>query len=104
MKQTKLWMLHVALLCLVLGGCTANQKTDQKTDYVSVKTIRADASTHVVGKNYMGTIEEEDKIVNFIPLSIKTSIVSSSIAVSASHIPSGFLPKRYSKSLIPQIV
>ena len=30
MKQTKLWMLHVAVLCLVLGGCTANQKKDQK--------------------------------------------------------------------------
>ena len=60
MKQTKLWMLHVAMLCLVLGGCTANQKNDQKTDYVSVKTIRAEASTHVVGKNYEGTIEEED--------------------------------------------
>ena len=60
MKQTKLWMLHVAVLCLVLGGCTANQKKDQKTDFVSVKTIRADANTHVVGKNYMGTIEEED--------------------------------------------
>ena len=60
MKQTKLWMLHVAILCLVLGGCTANQKKDQKTDFVSVRTIRADASTHVVGKNYMGTIEEED--------------------------------------------
>ena len=60
MKQTKLCMLHVAMLCLVLGGCTANQKKDQKTDFVSVKTIRADANTHVVGKNYMGTIEEED--------------------------------------------
>ena len=60
MKQTKLWMLHVAMLCLVLSGCTANQKKDQKTDYVSVKTIKADANTHVVGKNYMGTIEEED--------------------------------------------
>ena len=53
-------MLHVAMLCLVLSGCTANQKKDQKTDYVSVKTIKADANTHVVGKNYMGTIEEED--------------------------------------------
>ena len=60
MKQTKLWMLHVAMLCLVLSGCTANQKKDQKADYVSVKTIKADANTHVVGKNYMGTIEEED--------------------------------------------
>ena len=60
MKQTKLWMLHVAMLCLVLSGCTANQKKDQKADYVSVKTIKADAKTHVVGKNYMGTIEEED--------------------------------------------
>ena len=48
------------MLCLVLGGCTANQKKDQKTDFVSVKTIRAEANTHVGGKNYMGTIEEED--------------------------------------------
>lgn len=60
MKQSKLWMPCVAMLCLVLSGCTANQKKEHKTDYVSVKTIRADASTHIVGKNYEGTIEEED--------------------------------------------
>ena len=53
-------MLHVAMFCLVLGGCTANQKKDQKTDYVSVKTIKVLSSSHVIGKNYEGTIEEED--------------------------------------------
>lgn len=53
-------ILLAAMLCLVLGGCAARQKKAQKTDCVNVKTIRADAGSHAVGKNYEGTIEEED--------------------------------------------
>lgn len=50
------------MFCLFLGSCTGNQVKDRKSGYVKVKTIRAEASTHVVGKNYEGTIEEEDGV------------------------------------------
>ncbi|OGQ18439.1 MAG: hypothetical protein A2138_14360 [Deltaproteobacteria bacterium RBG_16_71_12] len=42
-----------------------------------------------------------DRMVNWMPLSASTSRVSLSQAVSASHMPSGFLPKRCSKSRMP---
>lgn len=53
-------MITAVLSSFIICGCTGSSQKDQKTDYVSVKTIRADASTHLVGKNYEGTIEEED--------------------------------------------
>ena len=58
MKQFLLSL--VAIICLLLSGCTGVQKKNPKTDYISVKTIQAEASTHVIGKNYEGTVEEED--------------------------------------------
>ena len=57
---TNQWMIKAVLSSLIICGCTGDPTKNQKTDYVSVKTIRADASTHIVGKNYEGTIEEED--------------------------------------------
>ena len=41
--------------------------------------------------------------VNRIPCSAMMSSVSTSTAVSASHMPSGRLPKRFTKSAMPQI-
>ena len=64
MKKSRLWsnqcMIKAVLSSLIICGCTGSPQKNQKSDYVSVKTIRADASTHLVGKNYEGTIEEED--------------------------------------------
>ena len=40
--------------------------------------------------------------MNLIPLAARTSRVSMSTAVSASHMPSGSRLKRYSKSRMPQ--
>lgn len=43
----------------VLASCTPKEKT-RRSSVVNVKTMRVSPSTHVIGKNYMGTIEEED--------------------------------------------
>ena len=44
---------------LVLAGC-AQQKKSQRPDSVRVKTMKVAAGKYAVGKNFMGTIEEED--------------------------------------------
>jgi RND family efflux transporter MFP subunit len=59
-KEDMKKFLYFILAAILICGCTGAPPKDQKTDYVSVKTIRADASTHIVGKSFMGTIEEED--------------------------------------------
>ncbi len=41
--------------------------------------------------------------MNLIPCCARMSNVSRSTAVSGNHMPSGFLPKRCSKSRMPQI-
>ena len=50
----------VALMAAVVAtSCSRKQESERET-VVNVKTVRAEASSHVVGKSYMGKIEEED--------------------------------------------
>jgi RND family efflux transporter MFP subunit len=51
----------LSIVILTLWGCTARDgKKNAKDAAVNVKTMKVVASSHVIGKNYMGTIEEED--------------------------------------------
>ena len=44
-----------------LYACTnTGEKKPERETIVSVKTINVSSNSHVVGKNYMGTVEEED--------------------------------------------
>lgn len=44
-----------------LYACTnTGEKKPERETIVSVKTIKVSSNSHVVGKNYMGTVEEED--------------------------------------------
>lgn len=47
------------LVCVAQTACS-RKETAQRPTSVSVKTMTVAASTHVVGKSYMGTVEEED--------------------------------------------
>ena len=49
----------LATACFILASCSRKEET-RKPNVVNVKAMRVSPSTHVVGKNYMGTIEEED--------------------------------------------
>lgn len=42
---TNQWMIKAVLSSLIICGCTGDPTKNQKTDYVSVKTIRADVHT-----------------------------------------------------------
>ena len=55
---------HIAILvsltsAILLTACS-ERSASPKAASVNVKTMKVEASAHVVGKNYMGTIEEED--------------------------------------------
>lgn len=46
---------------MTLYACTnTGEKKPKRETIVSVKTIKVSSNSHVVGKNYMGTVEEED--------------------------------------------
>lgn len=51
----------LGLALMTLWSCTGigGKKPDRET-VVNVKTIKVLSSSHVIGKNYMGTVEEED--------------------------------------------
>lgn len=50
------WSFIAVIACT---SCTKKAQ-DRRPSCISVKTMKVAASTHNVGKNYMGTIEEED--------------------------------------------
>ena len=53
-------VLWLSIICIIgLASCKPKEKAQQET-IVNVKTMKVTSSSHVVGKNYMGTIEEED--------------------------------------------
>ena len=53
-------ILRVGLLCIVaLTSCKQKEQAPKET-IVNVKSMKVESSSHVIGKNYMGTIEEED--------------------------------------------
>lgn len=54
----KLLLGIFTIWCYVLMSCL-EQKTSAPS-VVNVKTMKVETSTHVIGKSYMGTIEEED--------------------------------------------
>lgn len=59
MKKTKTILLLILAEAIVFASCT---KKDVKTiaPVISVKTMKVSANNHLIGKSYMGTIEEED--------------------------------------------
>lgn len=57
MKQYKL--LIVITTALVFIACSRKGQTSM-TSIIKVKTLKVSANSHIVSKNYMGTIEEED--------------------------------------------
>ena len=52
-------MVVTLMAAVVATSCSRKQESERET-VVNVKTVRAEASSHVVGKSYMGKIEEED--------------------------------------------
>lgn len=54
--KTKLLLL---MAVFVLTACSQREKTSKSVS-VNVKTTKVTASSHAIGKNYVGTIEEED--------------------------------------------
>jgi RND family efflux transporter MFP subunit len=63
--QRMIFRSGMSVLCLsavyltVFTSCTQKKQTHKET-FVNVKTMKVTSGSHVVGKNYMGTIEEED--------------------------------------------
>ena len=59
MKKTKTILLLILVGAIGFASCT---KKDVKTiaPVISVKTMKVSANSHLIGKSYMGTIEEED--------------------------------------------
>ena len=55
--KSALWLSIVCLMAFV--SCGQKEQAPKET-IVNVKTMTVASSSHVVGKNYMGTIEEED--------------------------------------------
>lgn len=59
MITLKTKFLLVLAIGVILASCSKKEET-RKPSVVNVKTMRVSPSTHVIGKSYMGTIEEED--------------------------------------------
>ena len=59
MITLKTKFLFVLAIGVILASCSKKEET-RKPSVVNVKTMRVSPSTHVIGKSYMGTIEEED--------------------------------------------
>ena len=60
MQKKYLWMLVAILVCILAFASCAKKERAPKDTIVNVKTMKVTSSSHVMGKNYMGTIEEED--------------------------------------------
>ena len=57
MKRMMQWVMAVTL---TFCGCTGNNgKKTAEDAAVNVKTMKVTSCSHVIGKNYMGTVEEE---------------------------------------------
>ena len=61
-KKFSYWMMAAILTICGASVCTSCTQKEQaaKDTIVNVKTMKVTSSSHVMGKNYMGTIEEED--------------------------------------------
>ena len=61
-KKFTYWMMAAILTICGASVCTSCTQKEQaaKDTIVNVKTMKVTSSSHVMGKNYMGTIEEED--------------------------------------------
>ena len=59
MRRHKASFLVALAISIFLASCSKKEET-RAPSVVNVKTMRVTPSTHVVGKSYMGTIEEED--------------------------------------------
>jgi RND family efflux transporter MFP subunit len=58
---TKYLYIIGAWAALTIVGCSGNNGSNSEKDaLVKVKTMKVSSNSHVIGKNYMGTIEEED--------------------------------------------
>ena len=52
--------LWLSIVCIIIFASCAQKDQPQKDTLVNVKTMNVASSSHVIGKSYMGTIEEED--------------------------------------------
>lgn len=52
--------LWVSIVCIIVFASCAKKEKATKDTIVNVKTMKVTSTSHVTGKNYMGTIEEED--------------------------------------------
>ena len=59
MKRYGAIVVYVLLMVVAFTSCSKKERSS-RADNISVKTMKVSANTHVVGKSYMGTIEEED--------------------------------------------
>jgi len=60
MRQALNLIIYITVLILTLGCTGIGGKKPEREAVVSVRTIKVSSSSHVIGKNYMGTVEEED--------------------------------------------
>ena len=58
-KNKRLSFLAILTVAILMTGCSKKANAP-KTTGIKVKTMKVVASSHVTGKSYMGTIEEED--------------------------------------------
>ena len=52
--------LWLSIFCIIAFTSCAQKEQAPKDTIVSVKTMKVESSSNVIGKNYVGTIEEED--------------------------------------------
>lgn len=61
MQKRQYVIIAVMAALMTLWGCTGSGgKKPEREAAVNVKTVKVSSSSHVIGKNYMGTVEEED--------------------------------------------
>lgn len=61
MRTNKYLYIIGVLTALIIGGCTGNSGSKHGREAtIHVKTMKVSSNSHVIGKNYMGTVEEED--------------------------------------------
>lgn len=61
MRNRQHFIVVMLSTLMTLYACTnTGEKKPERETIVSVKTIKVSSNSHVVGKNYMGTVEEED--------------------------------------------
>lgn len=59
MRRQKTWFWVALAIGIFLASCSQKEKM-RAPNVVNVKTMRVSPSSHVVGKSYMGKIEEQD--------------------------------------------